>query len=210
MKRAVFIALVCLLTVLTAFASPVLAKSGKSGAKTEQPAASTKAPEADGAAKAAPAPVVKDEGPSNAPPEEAPGKVIKEPASFNGVKWGTKLKDVPDMQVVGEHGETKYAVIPGTVYRIGDVFINEVVYAFCKDGFAAVRLEFTGRDKLDSIGRILADKYTAPVRLDGAGERYGLPLGNVLIMLDYDPKHDAGALGYSYRPIFDACSKNSK
>jgi hypothetical protein len=140
-------------------------------------------------------------------PDAAPGKIIKEPASFHGLKWGTKLEDVKDMQVLGEYENMRYATVPGTVYRIGDVFINEVVYAFCKNGFGAVRLEFSGRDKLDAVKKIIAEKYTEPLRLDGEEERYALPLGNVLIRIEYDGKKDVGALGYYYRPIYEQCSQ---
>lgn len=154
------------------------------------------------------APAADAQGESVAPlaPDAAPGRIIKEPASFHGVKWGTKIEDIKDMQVIGEYEGMRYATVPGTVYRIGDVFINEVVYAFCKDGFGAVRLEFSGRDKLDAVKAIIAEKYTEPLRLDGDGESYVLPLGNVLIRIEYDGKKNIGALGYYYRPVYESCS----
>ncbi len=139
-------------------------------------------------------------------PDAAPGRIIREPASFHGMKWGTKIEEVKDMKVVGEYEGIRYATVPGTVYRIGDVFINEVVYAFCKDGFGAVRLEFSGRDKLDAVKAIIAEKYTEPLRLDGDAENYALPLGNVLIRIEYDGKTDIGALGYYYRPVYEKCA----
>ncbi len=208
MKQAGFWAMALFLAATLSWPSAVLAaKDAAHGAASKSGTQAVETAPPGDSGQAAP---VGGEAPEGAPPEDAPGRMIKEPASFNGIKWGAKLADVPDLKVIGEYGGVRYAAVPDAVYRIGDVFVNEVTYAFCDEGFAAVRLEFTGRDKLDSIARIIGEKYSTPVRLEGKTEQFGLPLGNVLIMLEYDPKTDAGALGYSYRPIFDNCIKKSK
>ncbi len=137
---------------------------------------------------------------------ELPGRLIIAPSSFHGVMWGAPLSSIKGMAPVAESGPVTYATVKGAVYRIGDVFIDSVVYAFCKDRFSAVRLEFTGRDKFDQIRDVISGKYSEPLKAEGPGEQYGLPLGDVLIMMEFNPETDKGALGYSYLPIFNECA----
>ena len=91
---------------------------------------------------------------------------------------------MPDLTVVEKNGQAAYATAEGVVYRIGDAFLTNVVYAFCQDKFAAVMVEYKGRRAYDSIRNFLAAKYTKPVEVEGRSDDVGWPLGNVLIRMD--------------------------
>jgi len=138
---------------------------------------------------------------------EVPGRVIKEPNSFNGIKWGTAPAAIPDLHVVESEGQAAYATQEGVVYRIGDVFLSGVVYGFCQDHFAAVMVEYKGRKAHDSIKKFLAEKYSKPIDLEDKGLDLGWPVGNVLIRMVYAPDKDAGTLSYFYQPLYAPCGE---
>jgi hypothetical protein len=181
MKKIIF--LVILAACLAA--QPALAVKKKAPAQPHHPAA--KAPEPSGIV-------------------EAPGKVITEPNAFHGVKWGTPLAAVPDLTKEERSGQAVYATMPNVVYRIGDAFLNNVVYAFCQDKFAAVMVEYQGRKAHESIKNFLAAKYTKPLELEGNPDSLGWPIGNVLIRMEFDSTRDAGALSYYYQPLYAPCA----
>jgi hypothetical protein len=154
-------------------------------------------------AKKAPA-EAKADGPAEA--VEVPGKVIKEPNAFHGIKWGTPMAAIPDLSVVEKDGQAAYASVEGVVYRIADAFLNNVVYGFCQDKFSAVMVEYKGRKAHESIRNFLAAKYSKPIEVEGKADDLGWPIGNVLIRMSFSPAKDTGSLSYFYLPLFSPCS----
>ena len=138
---------------------------------------------------------------------DAPGKVIKEPNAFNGIKWGTAMAAIPDLTVAERDGQAAYATAEGVVYRIGEACLSGVVYGFCQDKFAAVMVEYKGRKNHESIKNFLAGKYSKPIDLEGKGVELGWPVGNVLIRMQYSPERDAGTLSYFYEPLYAPCGQ---
>jgi len=138
---------------------------------------------------------------------ETPGRVIKEPNSFNGIKWGTGMAAIPDLKVAERDGQAAYATAEGVVYRIGDAFLSGVVYGFCQDRFAAVMVEYKGRKAHDSIKKFLMEKYSKPIDLEDRGLDFGWPLGNVLIRMQFVPDKDVGTLSYFYQPLYAPCGE---
>ncbi|MFZ5812049.1 MAG: hypothetical protein ACOY4F_08415 [Thermodesulfobacteriota bacterium] len=128
------------------------------------------------------------------------------PKSFHGIEWGTRLGDVKDMTVVEKNGPAAYARIPGMSPRLGDIPVTEVVYAFCNDRFAGSMTTFQGKDRLAAIRDLLTRRYGQPVKPDGPGENAGWPLGNVLIMLEYDDLLNVGTLNYVHVPEYAPCT----
>ena len=138
---------------------------------------------------------------------DVPGKIITEPNAFHGTKWGTPLTAVPDIVVVEKAGQAAYAAVPGVVYRIGDAFMDNVVYGFCQDKFAAVMVEFKGRKAFESVKKFLTGKYTPPVELGGNADSLGWPIGNVLIRMEFEVVKDLGTLSYFYQPLYAPCNE---
>ncbi|WP_235669555.1 hypothetical protein [Solidesulfovibrio carbinolicus] len=124
MKKTLSLLLVCCLALA---ATPALAKKAPPEKHETQKAAAPHEP-------SGPAETV-----------DAPGKVIKEPNAFNGIKWGTAMAAIPDLTVAERDGQAAYATAEGVVYRIGEAFLSGVVYGFCQDKFAAVMVEYKGK-----------------------------------------------------------------
>ena len=186
MKKTLSLLLVCCLALA---AMPALAK---------------KAPPEKHEAKKAAAPH-EPSGPAET--VDTPGKVIKEPNAFNGIKWGTAMAAIPDLSVAERDGQAAYATAEGVVYRIGEAFLSSVVYGFCQDKFAAVMVEYQGKKNHESIKNFLAGKYSKPIDLEGKGNDLGWPVGNVLIRMLYVPERDQGTLSYYYEPLYAPCGQ---
>jgi hypothetical protein len=169
-----------------------------------QPAAAKNTPAAK---HAAPKKTAEQHEPAPGETVETPGKVIREPNAFNGIKWGTGLAAIPDLSVAERDGQAAYATAEGVVYRIGEAFLSGVVYGFCQDKFAAVMVEYKGKKNHESIKNFLAGKYAKPIDLEGRGNDLGWPIGNVLIRMHYTPETDAGTLSYFYQPLYAPCGE---
>lgn len=162
---------------------------------------------------ATPAVAVKKKSPAHKPQVttaptgtvNVPGKLITEPNAFHGIKWGTPMAAVPDIQVVEKAGQAAYATVPGVVYRIGNAFMSNVVYGFCQGKFAAVMVEYRGRKAYASVKKYLTDKYTPPMVLEDKADSLGWPIGNVLIRMEYTAADDSGILSYFYQPLYGPC-----
>jgi hypothetical protein len=187
MKKTLSLLLVCCLALA---ATPALAKKAPPEKHETKKAAAPREP-------SGPAETV-----------ETPGKVIKEPNAFNGIKWGTAMAAIPDLTVAERDGQAAYATAEGVVYRIGDAFLSGVVYGFCQDKFAAVMVEYKGKKNHESIKNFLAGKYSKPIDLEGKGVELGWPVGNVLIRMQYSPERDAGTLSYFYEPLYAPCGQD--
>lgn len=152
------------------------------------------------------APVKKAEPAAEHETVNTPGKVIKEPNAFHGVKWGTPMAAVADLKVVEKDGQAAYATVEGVVYRIADAFLSNVVYGFCQDKFAAVMVEYKGRKAHDAIRKFLEAKYTPALEVEGRSDDLGWPIGNVLIRMEFSKEKDTGTLSYFYQPLFAPCA----
>lgn len=137
---------------------------------------------------------------------DVPGRVLTEPNAFHGTKWGTPMAMVPDLTVVEKAGAAVYATVANVVYRIGDAFLSNMVYAFCQDKFAAVMVDYRGRKAHDSIKAFLTKKYTAPMEMGGNPDNLAWPIGNVLIRMEFEPIKDTGSLSYFYQPLYEPCT----
>lgn len=139
-------------------------------------------------------------------PSEGQSAAAEPPASFHGIAWGTPLADVKDMTVVEKNGPAAYAKVAGVSPRIAQVDVSDIVYAFCDDRFAGAMATFQGRDRLAAIREVVARRYGQPVAPGDATENVGWPMGDVLIMLEFDALVGVGVLSYLHTPTYAPCS----
>ncbi|QLA17535.1 hypothetical protein [Desulfolutivibrio sulfoxidireducens] len=128
------------------------------------------------------------------------------PKSFHGIAWGTSLGDIKDMTVLERHGPAIYAKIQGGTPRLGDIPVTEIVYAFCNDRFAGSMATFPGKDRFAAVKDLLASRHGQPVKPDETSENVGWPLGDVLIMLEFDAILNVGTLNYVHVLEYGPCT----
>ncbi len=142
-----------------------------------------------------------------APSEAAPAVATAEPpTSFHGIAWGTPLSEITGMAVVEKNGPAAYAKVAGVSPRIAQVDVSDIVYAFCDDRFAGAMATFQGRDRLAAIREVVARRYGQPVAPGDATENVGWPMGDVLIMLEFDALVGVGVLSYLHTPTYAPCT----
>ena len=134
-----------------------------------------------------------------------PPGVLAAPNSFHGILWGTPLADIKDMTVQERNGQAAYAKVTGASPRIADVAVTDLVYAFCQDRFAGAMATFQGRDRFEAILKLMTARYGQPVKPAESSENLGWPMGDVLIMLEFDAPILAGTLSYLHAPTYAPC-----
>lgn len=139
-------------------------------------------------------------------PSEGQSAAAEPPASFHGIAWGTPLADVKDMTVVEKNGPAAYAKVTGLTPRIADVAVTEIVYAFCNDLFSGAMATFRGQDRLEAIRAVVAKRYGPPVVPGDGTQAVGWPLGDVMIMLEFDAPIGVGVLSYLHAPTYAPCA----
>jgi|GEM_PF-1584096 len=139
-------------------------------------------------------------------PAQGQTPAAEPPASFHGIAWGTPLADVKDMTVVEKNGPAAYAKVTGLSPRIADVAVTEIVYAFCNGLFSGAMATFRGQDRLEAIREVVAKRYGPPVVPGDGAQAVGWPLGDVMIMLEFDAPIGVGVLSYLHAPTYAPCA----
>lgn len=130
-----------------------------------------------------------------------------EPDNFRGIKWGTTLADLPDMVVQRTSGEEKICQRKNDKMQIGDATLNTLEYAFYKERFYGVFIEYQGYDKYLSLTDTLFYAYGKQdgVGIDGFASYYWDGI-NVKVWFRYDiyvNGPDRGVITYLYKPIYE-------
>ena len=124
-----------------------------------------------------------------------------EPDGFRGIKWGTNLRDLPDMQYHLSNESFAFYTRKGDEMKIGDAELDAVYYNFFKEKFCGMFIQFRTLSTYYTIKQILFRKY-------GKGESLAPAKGykwvgkSVNIILGYSKGSERGRIHYVYRPIF--------
>jgi len=124
-----------------------------------------------------------------------------EPDNFRGIKWGTNINDLPNMQLCDtERSAAKYTR-KGDEMKIGDADLDTVYYNFSKGSFCGVFIQFSSLSNYYIIKQILFRKYGKGESLSPA-EGYKWHGPSVNIVLGYSKDSEKGRIYYLYKPIF--------
>lgn len=168
----------------------------------KQAAPPAKAPRKSPAAK----PAAKKE-PVKTPVQAAPAD--KTPHSLHGMRWGANLADLPHLTVVEVQGQAKYATVPNVPFRIGETPLREAVYAFCRERFGGALFSFSGKEHFEAIKATLKARHGDPLSAGEPGaalDTVGWALGDVAIVLEYDPAARQGTVTYFNAPLYEPCA----
>ncbi|NIM59409.1 MAG: hypothetical protein GTO16_10765 [Candidatus Aminicenantes bacterium] len=127
----------------------------------------------------------------------------KRHAMINGIKWGTNIKDLPDMALVGAFGGGKRIYTrKGENKKIGDADIEVVMYGFYKDRLEDMQIHFRSSANFEKLKEILYRVYGSgrqPIRSLETYHWYG---NQTSIFLAYNKFLGKGAIGYTFMPIY--------
>ena len=125
-----------------------------------------------------------------------------EPDGFRGIKWGTNLSDLPDMQYLSSKRSAALYTIKGDKMKIGDADLDAVYYGFSKGRFFSVIIQFNSLPNYHIMKQTLFRKYGKGESLSPA-EGYKWPGPSVNIVLGYSKHSQKGRVTYLHKPTFD-------
>ena len=124
-----------------------------------------------------------------------------EPDNFRGIKWGTNINELSDMQHIGEMDEI------GVFYtrkrdkmKIGDADLDYVHYAFYEDRFHTVFIKISSKSDFDKIKATLNSLYGKAKQANPFIEKYLWEGNEVRIILKSGIFGDTNLI-YGYKPI---------
>ncbi|UCF57590.1 MAG: hypothetical protein JSW15_03745 [Deltaproteobacteria bacterium] len=121
---------------------------------------------------------------------------------MKAIKWGTNIRDLPDMVLMGAIGGGKRVYTRrGEKMKIGDVDLEVVLYGFYKDRFADVQMHFRSSSNFVKLKELLFQMNgpgRQPIRSLETYHWYGK---QVSIFLAYNQILGKGAIGCTFTPI---------
>ena len=133
----------------------------------------------------------------------------REPDNFQGIKWGTDIGSLPDMEVVNKSGSEKMASRMNEKMTIGKATVGLIRYFFYKGKFYSVYISFTGRDNFLHLKQRLTSSYGPPEQSRMVNSYYWFGK-DVDISFRYNEMLGIGSITYSYLPINDELKKERK
>jgi hypothetical protein len=122
---------------------------------------------------------------------------------INEIQWGTDIRDMPDMVLMGAIGGGKVVYrSKGEKKKIKGADIEVVMYGFYKDRLEDVQIHFRSRANCAKLKELLFRAYgpgRQPIRSLEAYHWYG---DQVSIFLVYNQVLEKGAIGYTFLPIY--------
>ena len=125
---------------------------------------------------------------------------VEHPTSFRGLKWGTPLKDIPDLLAVQKGGFKDTYFKKDERLTFGQAEIVSVAYYFKKDKLYRVGVAFKGRGNHFLIKERLLSMYG---RGRGVGKRYGWMWPDFSVEINYNDDAKTGGLFYTYEGTHD-------
>lgn len=125
----------------------------------------------------------------------------KEPADFGGMKWGSSIRELPDMKLLAEEGDLKFFEKAGNPAKIGDVNVDRIIYGFYKERFYNVMIYFSSPSDYSRIQEILSRDFGKPLQPSQSEKKLFWNGENVNLLLSFDEASNTGRIIYLFKPI---------
>jgi hypothetical protein len=134
---------------------------------------------------------------------------------FRGIKWGINISELKDMipeETIQKPGpDIKYYTRKGEENKIGDIPINKIIYAFYKDQFWAVTINFDDYSNYQSLLAGLSSKYGQASRPNRYIEEYNwFGISSLHLGIKYSDKPKRGSIFYYYKPVSNQMMEDRK
>lgn len=135
-----------------------------------------------------------------------------EPDGFQGIKWGTNIKELTDMVLDEDGGDSKLYRRQGDAVTIGTAVLKSCSYIFYRDMFYGVFIEFTSSSNAHAIKENLLQAHGEglPLRPGKSIETYQWSGSLVNILYEFSRASGKGTVTYFYKPIDQVKEENEK
>jgi len=134
--------------------------------------------------------------------------LLNEPDGFRGIKWGTKIARLPEMELVRSEGAEKYYVRPEDKLKVGKATIERITYGFYRDEFFKVTINVKGLMNYLDLKQTFYSVYGEAEELPGK-DIYTWRGKQVFITIEFRGMLNEGEAVYWYKPITEKMSKEN-
>jgi len=125
----------------------------------------------------------------------------KEPDDFRGIKWGSNIRDLPDMKLLAEEGDLKFYEKTNDRMKIGDVDADKIVYGFYKGRFYNVMIYYSSPANFTRIRETLSNTFGKPFQPNESEKKLFWNGEHVNLLLHFDDATNSGRVTYLFKPI---------
>jgi hypothetical protein len=125
----------------------------------------------------------------------------KEPSDFGSIKWGSNIRDLPDMKLLAEEGALKFYEKASDRRKIGEVEVDQIVYGFHKDRFYTVMIYYSSPSDFTRLRDTLSSAFGNPVQVNEAEKKLFWNGEHVNLLLNFDDAAKTGRIIYFFKPI---------
>ncbi len=125
----------------------------------------------------------------------------KEPADFRGMKWGSDIRELPDMKLVAEDGNLKFFQKPNDPMKVGDADVDKVIYGFYKGRFYNVMIYYRSPSNFARLQEMYSSEFGKPFQANESEKKLFWEGEQVNLLLNFDEASDTGRITYLFKPI---------
>jgi len=113
-----------------------------------------------------------------------PSKLRSEPDGFRGVKWGTEISTLKDLEKVKQDkssdSDLVWYIRKEDTLAIGEAKLENIFYSFWLGNFESVWIDFKGEDNFEAIKKELVEQFGKPLSSEGIMKKMGERTGREL------------------------------
>jgi len=125
----------------------------------------------------------------------------KEPVDFRGMKWGSNIRDLPDMKLLAEEGDLKFFERTNDLTKVGDADVDKVIYGFYKDRFYNVMIYYRSPSNFSKIQEMFSREFGKPFQPNESEKKLFWNGEHVNLLLNFDEASNTGRITYLFKPI---------
>jgi hypothetical protein len=125
----------------------------------------------------------------------------KEPGDFRGIKWGSNIRELPDMKLMAEEGDLKFFERPNDLTKVGDADVDKVIYGFYKDRFYNVMIYYRSLSNFSRIQEMFSREFGKPFQPNESEKKLFWNGEQVNLLLNFDDVSNTGRITYLFKPI---------
>jgi hypothetical protein len=125
----------------------------------------------------------------------------KGPAEFNSLKWGTNIRELPDMKLLAEEGDLKFFEKENDLVDIGEADVDKIIYGFYKDRLYNVMIYYHSPSNFAKLQEALSREFGKPFQPNESEKKFFWSGEHVNVLLNYDDASNSGRVSYLFKPI---------
>jgi hypothetical protein len=124
-----------------------------------------------------------------------------EPDNFRGIKWGSHISDLTDMNLIKTDGDNTFYKRTHDDLKIGDANLSSITYSFYEGRFYCVYCDFKDKSNVSQLKAEFENLYGDSIKSHKYADKYWWNSNNLVILLIYNDISNMGNAVYYYMPI---------